>query len=133
MDSLRTAYGQSKLANLLEAKELADQLVSTKVCAVSVHPGIIRTNLARHMELLKNPIVTFLFENLVVDKSIPQGASTTLYACLEPSLDQPELRGSYLADCSPAIPNDAGKDADKKVRRALWELTEREIQAALKR
>jgi NAD(P)-dependent dehydrogenase (short-subunit alcohol dehydrogenase family) len=128
-----TAYGQSKLANLLEAKELADQLVSTKVCAVSVHPGIIRTNLARHMELLKNPIVTFLFENLVVDKSIPQGASTTLYACLEPSLDQPELRGSYLADCSPAIPNDAGKDADKKVRRALWELTEREIQAALKR
>jgi len=127
-----TAYGQSKLANLLEAKELADQLAETKVTAVSVHPGVIRTNLARHMDLLKNPVVDFIFGTFVVDKNIPQGASTTIYACLEPELESQELRGSYLVDCKPAMPNQAGVDADKKLRRALWEVTEKDIKAALK-
>jgi retinol dehydrogenase-12 len=43
------AYGQSKLANLLFAKELADRLAesSPNVTAVSVHPGVIQTNLWR--------------------------------------------------------------------------------------
>ena len=39
------AYGQSKLANLLFAKGLADRLKGTSLTAVSVHPGVIRTNL----------------------------------------------------------------------------------------
>jgi NAD(P)-dependent dehydrogenase (short-subunit alcohol dehydrogenase family) len=39
------AYGQSKLANLLFAKGLAHQLRGTPITAVSVHPGVIRTNL----------------------------------------------------------------------------------------
>ncbi len=46
------AYGQSKLANLLYAKELADRLENTKVTAVSVHPGVIQTNLWRYSPLL---------------------------------------------------------------------------------
>jgi len=39
------AYGQSKLANLLFAKGLADRLKGTPATAVSVHPGVIQTNL----------------------------------------------------------------------------------------
>lgn len=39
------AYGQSKLANILFAKSLADKLPASKVNAVSVHPGVIKTNL----------------------------------------------------------------------------------------
>jgi NAD(P)-dependent dehydrogenase (short-subunit alcohol dehydrogenase family) len=45
------AYGQSKLANLIFAKELAKRLKEQKhdhVTAVSVSPGIIRTNLWRY-------------------------------------------------------------------------------------
>lgn len=43
------AYGQSKLANILFSKELADRLKekSPHVTAVSVHPGVIQTNLWR--------------------------------------------------------------------------------------
>lgn len=43
------AYGQSKLANILFPKELADRLKekSPHVTAVSVHPGVIQTNLWR--------------------------------------------------------------------------------------
>jgi NAD(P)-dependent dehydrogenase (short-subunit alcohol dehydrogenase family) len=39
------AYGQSKLANILFAKGLAERLKGTPVTAVAVHPGVIHTNL----------------------------------------------------------------------------------------
>ena len=42
------AYGQSKLANLLHAKALADRLKGTSLTAVAVHPGVIKTNLWRY-------------------------------------------------------------------------------------
>ncbi len=41
------AYGQSKLANILFAKGLADRLKDSPATAVSVHPGVIQTNLWR--------------------------------------------------------------------------------------
>ncbi len=43
------AYGQSKLANLLYAKGLADHLetFAPHVTAVAVHPGVVQTNLWR--------------------------------------------------------------------------------------
>jgi NAD(P)-dependent dehydrogenase (short-subunit alcohol dehydrogenase family) len=43
------AYGQSKLANLLFARELAHRLEGTGVTAYSCHPGIIETELSRHL------------------------------------------------------------------------------------
>jgi NAD(P)-dependent dehydrogenase (short-subunit alcohol dehydrogenase family) len=42
------AYGQSKLANILFAKELASRLNGTGVTAYSCHPGVIKTGLSRH-------------------------------------------------------------------------------------
>src|SRR5688572_32142998 len=42
-----SAYGQSKLANLLFTKELAKRLSGTRKTANAVHPGVIRTNLTR--------------------------------------------------------------------------------------
>ena len=41
------AYGQSKLANLLFAKELARRFDGTARTANAVHPGVIHTNLGR--------------------------------------------------------------------------------------
>lgn len=53
------AYGQSKKANMLEARELADQLrtEAPHITVASVHPGVIATNLGRHMTMLNNPVV----------------------------------------------------------------------------
>ena len=121
------AYGQSKLANILEAKALADQLSGTKVAALALHPGVIKTSLARHMSL--GAALSFVFEHVVVDKTVPQGASTTLFACLEPSLDEADKRGSYLDSCAVAAPNAAARD--EALRKALWDATERDIKAAL--
>src|SRR4051812_5018558 len=45
-------YAQSKFANVLFAKELARRLGGTKKTANAVHPGVIATNLGRHMNRL---------------------------------------------------------------------------------
>ena len=45
--SRREAYGQSKLANLLHAKELARRLEGSGVAVFSVHPGWARSNLVQ--------------------------------------------------------------------------------------
>ena len=131
-----TAYGQSKKANMLDAKELSDQLASTQVAAVSVHPGVIATNLARSIPFLQGASVGAVlargvFGAFIVDKTIPQGAATTLYGCLEPRLAEPALRGSYLVDCAVAVPDAEGEDAGKTLRKALWAATEEQLAAAL--
>jgi NAD(P)-dependent dehydrogenase (short-subunit alcohol dehydrogenase family) len=87
------SYGQSKLANILFAKKLADELKNTKVRIVSLHPGVIATNLLRHM----TPYFRFIVKRFFVNKSISQGASTTLYGCLCPEFDKKELSGSFFS------------------------------------
>lgn len=43
------AYGQSKLANLLFARSLARRFAGTRRTSNAVHPGVIATNLGRHL------------------------------------------------------------------------------------
>ena len=67
-----SAYGQSKLANILFAKSLADQFEEAKkpIKVMSVHPGVIATNLWKSMGYsgwIAKPLY-----NLVSDKNIPQ-------------------------------------------------------------
>lgn len=47
---LSLAYGQSKLANILFSNELAKQLNGTGATSNSLHPGLIKTELSRHMD-----------------------------------------------------------------------------------
>lgn len=46
-----SAYSQSKLANVLFANELAKKLEGTGVTVNSLHPGIVDTDLMRHMSI----------------------------------------------------------------------------------
>ena len=60
------AYGQSKAANILFAKGLADLLeeAGSNVLSVSLHPGVIRTPLWRH----NNWLLTKLLLRFITDK-----------------------------------------------------------------
>src|SRR5204863_7920052 len=110
-----TAYGQSKLANLLFAKQLARRFAGTKRTANAVHPGVIRTKLQRHM----NPIVSALFAALgpLALKSIEQGAATQVWAATHPDLA--EVTGKYLADCNLAKPRPIAND--ERLAQSLWD------------
>lgn len=112
-------YGQSKFANLLFAKELARRLAGTGKTANAVHPGVIKTNLARHM----NPLVNLAFGTLgaLVLKSVPQGAATEVYAAVHPSVAA--TSGAYFADCNLARPRPDAEDPALGAK--LWEVSER--------
>jgi retinol dehydrogenase-12 len=134
-------YSQSKLANLLHAKELARRLEGTGVTAVSLHPGVVTTGtpevraavktscynmplaeLQRHIPYLNAigdtvlyPIVRTFFKNPW------QGTQTTLYTILDPKV--PSLAGEYFADCAMLeSPNAQAYDAD--LARAFWSKSE---------
>jgi len=113
-----TAYGQSKLANLLFAKELARRFAGTRKTANAVHPGVIQTNLGRHMNPVAN--VVFGLVGPLVLKSVPQGAATEVYAAVHPKAA--EISGQYLADCNLASARADGDDP--AMAKALWEKSE---------
>ena len=118
------AYGQSKAANILFAKGLADKLEEngSSILSVSLHPGVIGTPLWRH----GNRLLTWLIHRFILDKDVPQGASTSLYACLADGIPA----GSYLSDCAVATPNEACQDEDRSAREALWAISEQLIAEA---
>lgn len=118
------AYGQSKLANLLFAKSLAQRFAGTTQTANALHPGVIATNLARHM----NPVVRIAMPiaSAIAMKSIPQGAATQCYVATHPSLA--DVSGEYFSDCNVAKHSRHGYDM--ALAEKLWERTE-EIVAGL--
>ncbi|WCJ26289.1 NAD(P)-binding Rossmann-fold superfamily protein [Euphorbia peplus] len=89
------SYGQSKLANILHANELARRLKEDGVnlTANSVHPGAVATNLVRNHYIL-NGMVSLFGKYLL--KDIQQGAATTCYVALHPTVKG--VTGEYFAD-----------------------------------
>lgn len=125
------AYGQSKTANALFAVGLDARLKADQVRAFSVHPGVIMTELSRHMvpedmailEAARPPGEEMTF------KSIEQGAATSVWGATSPQLEG--LGGLYLEDCHIAEPAESGKSggiadyaADPELADRLWSLSE---------
>jgi len=113
-----TAYGQSKLANLLFAKELARRFAGSERTANAVHPGVIRTKLQRHM----NPLMTAVFGVFgpLALKSVGEGAATGVYVATRPELAG--VSGHYFANCNVARPRADAEDA--ALAQKLWEKSE---------
>lgn len=119
------AYGQSKLANILFAKELARRLEGTDKVANALHPGVINTNLARHMNSIVDVAMSAI--SPIALKSIPQGAATQTYLAAHP--DAAKVSGEYFSHCNPARPTSKARDAALATK--LWEKSE-EIVAEFK-
>ncbi|MFO0628054.1 MAG: SDR family NAD(P)-dependent oxidoreductase [Polyangiales bacterium] len=119
-----TAYGQSKLANLLFARALAKRLAGTGKVANAVHPGVIPTNLSRHMSPMTRALQPVAIA--LAMKTVAQGAATQCWAAAHP--DAGAIQGEYLADCNVARSSAHGRDLAMAER--LWTVTE-EIVATL--
>ncbi|MDH3978080.1 MAG: oxidoreductase, partial [Gammaproteobacteria bacterium] len=108
------AYGQSKLANVLFALELSQRLSATSVTANSLRPGVIPTNLGRHLpewQVWALKTVGKLFT-----KTIEQGAATSCYVATAPALAN--TSGYVFNNCNPHRPG--GFTEDKVLAEELW-------------
>lgn len=138
------AYGQSKTANALFAVEFDRRHKADDIRAFSVMPGVIFTNLGRHMSEDTREQMGFTPEAAEAApdffKSIPQGAATTVWAAIAPELDG--AGGLYLENCGearpsgPETPRGTGVMAharDPEAARRLWLVSEAMVEAALAR
>ena len=113
------AYGQSKLANLLFAKELSRRFAGTRMTANAVHPGVISTNLARSMPGIVR--VALDVATPLALKSAAQGAATQCYVAVHPRVER--TTGEYFADCNVARSSRLSRDPELAQR--LWQESER--------
>jgi NAD(P)-dependent dehydrogenase (short-subunit alcohol dehydrogenase family) len=112
------AYGQSKLANILFAVGLTRRLMGTAVTANALHPGIIKTNLTRHMSSTLMGVLNVVMVGRI--KTIAQGAATTCLVATDPALEG--VSGGYFSDCIPATPSSHARDAALAER--LWKVSD---------
>jgi len=139
------AYGRSKTANALFARELARRGGAGGMLSFSVHPGGIYTDLGRHLtdELIKE-MAAFADERAaaasaaadaaevavgITWKSVEAGAATQVWAATAPELT--DHNGAYLADCGVGVlganPGANGFRPyllDDEHAAALWDLSE---------
>ena len=85
------AYAQSKLANILFTRQLAERLDGTGVTVCSLTPGFVRTELGRHMfrsKLVYRILWVVLYPLYwLVTKSPSQGAQTLIYCTVAEELE----------------------------------------------
>ena len=99
------AYGRSKTANILFAVEFDRRHKANGVRATAVHPGVIRTELSRHMkpEVLQQMMDRVNAASVasggpaVSYKTIPQGAATSVWSGVVAAAG--EVGGRYCEDC----------------------------------
>ncbi|XP_053344586.1 retinol dehydrogenase 14b [Clarias gariepinus] len=113
-------YSQSKLANLLFTHELARRLEGRGVTVNSLSPGMVRTNLGRHVRVhfLLKPLL-FLVSWLFF-KSPEAGATTLLHLACSPVVAN--VSGKFFSNCQEEalLP----KATDDDTAKQLWDLSE---------
>ena len=127
------SYGQSKTANILFSIELDNRLKDRGVRVNAVHPGVIITDLGRHMS--EEDIQAIMGNRPegapeMVFKEIPAGAATSVWMATSPALEG--VGGQYAQDCGLVEPDadDAGTGGWAKWAqgtedaRRLWSMSE---------
>lgn len=108
------AYAQSKLANLLHARQLAKRLTERGIIAISVHPGWVRTNLIRStMPVWAQDLVLRPILRLAGMIEPWEGAQSTLYALLSPEVAA--HNGAYFSQL--------GMYRDKAANKGGWPMS----------
>ncbi|KPI93513.1 Retinol dehydrogenase 13 [Papilio xuthus] len=122
--SAMEAYSQSKLANVLFSRELAAKFKEHNIEGVntySLHPGVIKTELGRHMNDTLFRGARTLFGILLGPfmKSAELGAQTTIYCSVDEKCANET--GLYYSDCvaTPPHHNALNDEHAKK----LWDIS----------
>ncbi|XP_070598979.1 dehydrogenase/reductase SDR family member 13-like [Erythrolamprus reginae] len=114
-----SSYSNSKLANLLHARELANRLEGTNVTSYAVHPGPVRTDIGYSACSRWGGWMLSLFRLFIPD--CDAGSQTSIYCATEEGIER--LSGRYFVDCSPLEPSPQARD--DQLAKKLWEFSER--------
>ena len=112
------AYGRSKLCNILFTYELARRLEGSNITVNALHPGLVRTNIARNNGPLGR-VVNFFIGARGVDAN--RGAETLVYLAASPEVEG--VTGKFFIDCR-EVPSSA-LSYDMELAARLWEMSER--------
>lgn len=133
------AYGRSKTANVLCAVELDRRMSGRGVRAVAVHPGMVFTDIFRHVDpdVARQRIEAARTDLGLQMKTPAEGAATAVWAA---TVANPDLVGGrYCQDCAVAEPTDDARARpgvmryamDPERARQLWDLSSRMVDDVL--
>jgi NAD(P)-dependent dehydrogenase (short-subunit alcohol dehydrogenase family) len=114
------AYGRSKLANALFSLELAKRLEGSGVTSNVIHPGLVKTNIARSAPVLIR--TAFDWFGGAIAKTPAQGAATQVYVATNPKVDG--VSGAYFLDCNPVTISVPNHNTDEAMAARLWTTAE---------
>jgi len=114
----RKVYRYSKLANILFTKELAVRLEQAGVTCNCLHPGIVQTEIFRHLKGISKNIFMIFYH--LYFKTAEEGAQTTIHLAV--SEDVENVTGKYFSDCK--IATESKPAQSMELARKLWEKSE---------
>lgn len=120
-----TAYGRSKLMNILFTYELARRIAGSSVTANCLHPGFVKTKFGDN-----NP--GFVGFGIKLAKAISAikletGAETSVYLSSSPEVE--EISGKYFYKCKPKKSSEVSYHKEDWKR--LWALSEETVSKIL--
>jgi NAD(P)-dependent dehydrogenase (short-subunit alcohol dehydrogenase family) len=108
------AYSQSKLANILFTRLLAEKLTGSGVTVNCLHPGVVYTSIYRNI----NPVMRSFFRLAMI--SPEKGAKTSIFLASSPDVEN--ISGEYFAKKKIAHSNKESHDLI--IAERLWNLSE---------
>ena len=114
-------YGQSKLANVVYARALAQHYPA--LMAVSLHPGIVGTDLVDRLQPEEKALVNAQTERLLEPH---EGAHNTLWCA---TVDPGRLKNGALYVPVGELGQDSKDSADPALADRLWDWTQEELRA----
>jgi retinol dehydrogenase 12 len=106
-------YAVSKLCNVLFAQELARRVPASEVVSVSLHPGVIASDIWRRVP----PPFRWVMTRFM--KSTEEGAATSLHCATSP--DVLDKSGAFFSESKVKAANEA---ATPELAAALWSFSE---------
>lgn len=111
-----TAYGRSKLMNILFTRELCRRLQGTRVTANALHPGFVATNFGHNGNGIGKWMIALTQRWALTPE---EGAQTSIYLASSPEVAG--VSGAYFVEKKITQPSNAAQD-DEAAKR-LWDIS----------
>lgn len=113
-------YGQSKLANALFSLSLAKKYAGTGITSNALHPGFVKTNIARGQGWLMESAFEVL--GPLITKNVAEGSATSCYAAAHPKMQN--VSGQFLSDVNVVSIGGSHHLENMALADQLWEYSE---------